>query len=131
YLHAENKAHHICERCGSFICEICLTEIETKKLCPRCFDRLENDGALQTTKTSYFNWGRLILSLSLLSFFCYGFFTAPFIIGLAVYALFQIKKDPEKRGKASVITGIIFSILSMIFWISIFFIPLIIRMAKH
>ncbi|MBN1522130.1 MAG: hypothetical protein JW928_06315, partial [Candidatus Aureabacteria bacterium] len=29
YLHAENKAHHICERCGSFICEICLTEIET------------------------------------------------------------------------------------------------------
>ncbi|MCK5591447.1 MAG: hypothetical protein KAI72_05780, partial [Candidatus Pacebacteria bacterium] len=58
YMHPENRADHVCERCGSFICPVCLVEIEKKNLCPKCFDRMEDEGTLKTTKTIFFDWGR-------------------------------------------------------------------------
>ncbi len=129
YLHAENKADHICERCGSFICSVCLTQIEKKNLCPKCFEKLDSEGTLLTTQTSFFNWGRMILGLSLFSFLCYGFITAPFIFVGGFYALFQIKNDPLHRGKASVIAGMILAGISFLVWCSLFFIPMIMAMS--
>ena len=51
--HARNAAVATCDRCGSFICELCRVEVDGKGFCPGCFERLSSEGALESIVTRF------------------------------------------------------------------------------
>jgi hypothetical protein len=51
--HARNVAAESCSRCGMFICQLCTIEADGAILCPACYDRLTNEGALLSTRTRF------------------------------------------------------------------------------
>jgi len=57
--HARNAAVAACDRCGLLICSLCQLEVESGKLCPSCFERLSQDGAADTTRTRFRDYGSL------------------------------------------------------------------------
>jgi len=57
--HARNAAVAACDRCGLLICSLCQLDMESGKLCPSCFERLSQDGATDTTRTRWRDYGSL------------------------------------------------------------------------
>jgi hypothetical protein len=45
--HSGNAAAATCTRCGSFLCELCATPLETATYCTACFERLNAEGRLE------------------------------------------------------------------------------------
>ena len=43
-FHAGNQAASACTRCGSFLCELCVTPVQGKVYCTACFGRLKDAG---------------------------------------------------------------------------------------
>jgi hypothetical protein len=44
--HSRNAAADTCARCGDFICKLCETEVEARRYCTPCFERLYDAGQL-------------------------------------------------------------------------------------
>lgn len=66
--HARNVAEASCQRCGSFMCALCRIDSDGQSLCPGCFERLSDEGALASSRTVYRDYGRLSTHIVLLSF---------------------------------------------------------------
>ena len=64
--HPGNVALGPCSRCGVFTCALCRIETDGRVLCPPCFERLADEGALPSLVASYRDFGRLQSSLLVL-----------------------------------------------------------------
>lgn len=76
-VHKRNAAVGNCSRCGIFLCAVCKVEADRKVLCPPCFDRLSEEGGLDSVRARYRDYAGMALFLAAL-----GVFVWP--LGLAV-----------------------------------------------
>lgn len=66
--HPSNASLANCGRCGVFLCALCRIEVDRRSLCPACFERLDEQGALPGLVTTHRDYGRVQSSLVLLGF---------------------------------------------------------------
>lgn len=64
--HAGNLAATHCARCGIFMCALCRIEADGQTLCPACFERLSDEGALRSAIATYRDYGRMSAMLAAL-----------------------------------------------------------------
>jgi hypothetical protein len=131
--HAENRAEHLCERCGDFLCRLCATPVEGRLYCPRCFDLLYTRGSLQAAQQQ-FQLPGICFGLGLTSFLAsllclcinlaasYPLAIAGVWVGLR--ALREYRARPDLPGRRVTLTGLTFSVLGLLvslgwtgFWI--------------
>jgi uncharacterized Zn finger protein (UPF0148 family) len=102
--HAGNAAATHCGRCGVFMCNLCRIEADGKTLCPACFERLSDEGALPSAIASYRDYGRLSALLALLGLVV--IFVAPVAGPGSIYyglkRLSQLAASKEEGGKGTV-----------------------------
>jgi hypothetical protein len=92
--HPGNAAEGNCQRCGVFICGLCRIDTDGISLCPACFERLSDEGALASSRVAYRDYARLASSLAALGVFLW--FIAPVAgIGVAYYGLKGLKQKRE------------------------------------
>jgi hypothetical protein len=66
--HAGNAAVAGCARCGSFVCDLCVTPASGATYCTACFERLRAEGGLPGLQARYPRPHLLAFLVSLLSF---------------------------------------------------------------
>ncbi len=101
--HRRNTAVANCGRCGVFICALCKVEADRRVFCPACFDRLAAEGALDSVRTKYRDWGGLGLFAALLGlpFFIFGLGIGP----AAVYCGVRAIRERTRRGTGEGLVG--------------------------
>ncbi len=114
--HAKNAAVAGCERCGAFICELCKIEADGKTLCPACFDRLSSEGALESTVTTFKDYGRMAGTLVVAGLLIWIF--APVFGPVAVYyairGLRQKRRMGESDGLVSIYIALVMGVLEAV-----------------
>jgi hypothetical protein len=96
--HPGNAAAGHCERCGILTCGVCQIEADRMRLCPACFERLSDEGALASTRVRFRDHARVAVVLAivgLLLFFA-GVLTGP----LAVFYAVRARQQRQTMGEA-------------------------------
>ena len=98
--HPRNAAVGHCERCGILTCALCQIQADHMLLCPACFERLSDEGALASTRVSFRDHGRLSVTLALLGMvMCFvGIATGPAAIYYGIRAYQQRQAMNEAGG---------------------------------
>ncbi len=115
--HAGNPAGHLCERCGDFMCGLCVTPVEGRLYCPRCFDLLYTRGALQVSQRQFTLPGITLgvgIAAFLTSWICVGI---PFAIGgivAGVSALKQHRQRPELPNRTMTLVGLGLNVAALV-----------------
>ncbi len=108
-VHALNAAVTSCQRCGSFMCELCRIDVDDRTLCPTCFERLSSEGSLQSTRTTFRDYPGLAGVTA--TFGCLmaalGLLFGPLAIYYGVKGLKQKKAMDESDGKTGLWMAII------------------------
>lgn len=108
--HRGNLATESCARCGSFICDLCATPIESKTYCSACFERLNASGSLQSVKQAY--------SRPHIISFAFAFFSGVPLLGIIlivfslIYGIRAVRAREELlQREASVLPWVVFAFL--------------------
>ena len=93
--HPRNAAVTNCGRCGLFICSLCELDLHGEKYCPSCFDRLTQNGGIETAQTRFRDWRTLSFAVALV-----GLIFSEIMIGiplgvLAIYYAIRGFRDPQ------------------------------------
>ena len=122
--HPRNAAVTGCERCGSFICNLCKIGTDGLVLCPGCFERLSVEGALPSTVTSFKNHFGAALTLALFSLAIFNYagpFCGPAVVYYCIKALRQKKELGETDGLVviwlTIILGVLEFFMGVFVWI--------------
>jgi len=95
--HPRNAATTSCNRCGIFVCGLCLIESDGLALCPACYDRLSEEGALASTRMRFRDSsgmaGTYAVAGLVMWFLCLIF--GPLAIYHGVKAIRQRKLNPD------------------------------------
>ncbi len=114
-VHSLNAAVTSCQRCGSFMCELCRIDVDGKTLCPTCFERLSSEGSLETTRTTFRDYpglaGLTATFGCLISFL--GVLFGPLAIYYGVKGLKQKKAMGESDGKTGLWVAIVLGSLEI------------------
>ena len=96
--HSGNAAVAECARCGAFMCGLCRVDVEGKGYCARCFDRLKQDNALGSIRTSYRNYNGMALSWALVSFLFWpaALVGGPLAIFMAIRGMRQSRRMEQE-----------------------------------
>ena len=111
--HPRNAAVTGCQRCGSFMCDLCRIDVDGRTLCPACFERLSAEGSLESTRTTFRDYPGLAgvtVTAGCLIWFLAAFF-GPFAIYYAVKGLKQKKEMGEEEGKAMLWIAIVLAVI--------------------
>jgi hypothetical protein len=128
--HARNAAVTSCQRCGLVICSLCNMDIGGGPLCPSCFDRVREEGTLQSATARYRDYA----SMARVAFFA-GIFISPLAPIFGGLSLFYMRKAlQQRRNEGRTATGVIvFGVLAglellggLVFYGSLL-VPLILR----
>jgi hypothetical protein len=94
--HERNAAVATCGRCGLFICSLCRISADGKILCPPCFDRMTAEGTLESTRTSFRDYGGSARMACIVGFF---FWPLMAVFGAATlfYAIQGLKLKKELK----------------------------------
>jgi len=108
--HPQNAATTFCERCGDFVCALCLTPAEGRRYCPRCFDLLFERGAMGFTQRQ-FQKPKLAFWLGVASapatcFYCAGTPMAVVGLYLGIMAIKEINERPELPDRSVALAAI-------------------------
>ena len=95
--HGRNAAVAACERCGSFICELCKIEADGKILCPPCFERLSAEGELPSAVVAFRDYGLVAQTWAMFGI-VFGFVFGPLALVYGLKGLKQKKRMGESRG---------------------------------
>jgi hypothetical protein len=106
-----------CGRCGSFLCDLCRTEVERKVYCPACFERLHAQGAFATLKNAYPRPHATALLFSFLSWIPFaGLLALPFAVWQLVKAI-RIRAqiaEREERVILHLVVTVLFCLLGLL-----------------
>jgi hypothetical protein len=107
--HAGNAAVASCSRCGVYMCTLCRIEIDGLELCPACFDRLSNEGALVSAQTRIRDYRGMAITLGIVGCFMYvfGFITGPATFYLAWRGFKQRRELGDRGGVLSLIVAVL------------------------
>ncbi len=105
--HTGNLAVTHCARCGIFMCALCRIEAEGQALCPACFERLSDEGALRSAIATYRDYGRLSAMLAAvgLLFIFIGPVAGPASIYYGRKRLLQMRAHGDEGGRFGVYTA--------------------------
>jgi hypothetical protein len=125
--HARNAAVAACDRCGLLICSLCQLEVESGKLCPSCFERLSQEGAADTTRTRFRDFGSLAGMWAFV-----GLLFSALMLGiplglLSLYYAVKALRRPESR---SSLTFVIFALCLALIDIGISF-SMLLTLFRH
>jgi hypothetical protein len=95
--HARNQAEASCTRCGQFMCALCKIDADGQVLCPPCYDRLTNEGAVAGGAMRVKNYAGYALACVIGSYAMFGI-VSPFTGSLGIY--FCVKGLQEKRARS-------------------------------
>lgn len=112
--HRRNAAVASCERCGIFMCGLCRTEADGRTLCAPCFERLAQEGALNSAQTTYRDYLGQSWLASVLSFLvCFsGVLLGPLGIYYAVMALRQMNEWGDVGGRARGVVALAVAVMA-------------------
>ena len=98
--HERNAAAANCERCGNFMCNLCRIDADGMALCPPCFERLSEEGALPSSAKSFKNYAGMAGSLAVLGipFMIFAALIGPLGIFYSVKGLAQKREMGESDG---------------------------------
>ena len=114
--HPRNVAVASCDRCGLLICSLCQLDVAGAKYCPSCFERLAQEGAIETTKNRVRDYGNLAAIWSLAGFLLSFFFLGiPLGIISLYYAYRAIRSRENRASVLSVVLAIIFALIDLVF----------------
>ena len=108
--HSGNAAVTSCERCGSFMCALCRIDLDGRTLCPTCFERLSAEGTLESTRTSFRDYGGLATVAVVAGVFLW-FLSVLFGV-LAIYYGVKGLRQKKQMGERDGVIGV---------WIAMFF----------
>jgi hypothetical protein len=115
--HAGRPALCLCERCGDCACELCITRVEGRWYCPRCFDLLWDRGAFGFCKQGFYlpQLGGMLAWTSWLAWMVPGLnvAVAGMAIATAIQALNQIRDKPELPGRRQAIQALVIAGLNL------------------
>jgi hypothetical protein len=130
-LHDGQPAVALCERCGDFICLLCLTPFEGRSYCVRCFELLWGRGELDPRhrRKKFFADPGMALGAALIT---WGTCFIPFVSAIPAIGAFLIAgiaigkhgKDLTRREWVTAISAIVLALAGLIFavwiWVRIF-----------
>lgn len=105
--HERNAAVTSCQRCGVFICALCDMNIGTGSYCPQCFERVRNEGALQSAARRY----RDYTAMGRLSIFAGIFIWFMMLLTGALAVYYGVKGLKQRREFGRTILGPVLVIL--------------------
>lgn len=112
--HAGNAAVANCSRCGVFMCALCRLDIDGMSLCPACFGRLTNEGALTSACTRLRDWRGISIAFGVVGCFMYvvGLITGPLTLFFAWMA-FRQRRELNERGILSLLLAVLFGLMQI------------------
>ncbi len=112
--HAVNRAEASCDRCGVFMCGLCRVDMDGRRLCPPCFDRLANEGALPSAVIHRRNWCGMSIHLAFFSLMPFiGVLLAPAAIWTAVVGLKRNRATGERLSHRAGQIAIVLAVLGL------------------
>lgn len=114
--HAGNVALTHCSRCGLFMCSLCRIDADGLTLCPACFERLSDEGALRSALATYRDYGRVAVALAVLGLLLplLALVSAPGCVYYGVRRLKQIKAMGEPGGRAGMYVVFVLAALQLL-----------------
>jgi hypothetical protein len=99
--HPKNAAVASCARCGVFMCSLCRIEADRMILCPACFERLSDEGALASSRVAFRDYSRMAGTIAILGLLmCYiGVVSGPITIYCGIRGLRQKAQMDENEGQ--------------------------------
>jgi ribosomal protein L37AE/L43A len=114
--HPRNAAVTNCGRCGIFICALCQLEVDGSTYCPACFERLAQEGSLESAKTSFRDYGSMAVFSALIGAF-FSFLILGIPLGLLAlyyaYRGFRTRKE-SGAGLTSLILGAFLAVIDIL-----------------
>jgi hypothetical protein len=102
--HEKNASVANCERCGCFMCALCKIDADGQTLCPPCFERLSDEGALSSTRKSFRNYSGIASStLAIGLLIC---FIMPICGGVGLHYTVQGLKAKRGEGDTEGLVGL-------------------------
>jgi hypothetical protein len=119
--HEHQPAVAVCDRCGDFICLLCLTPFEGRGYCLRCFELLWGRGEFGGRKHKWRVWENPTTAATL-AIIAWMLVLGPFLallpaisaIAVGVAALRRISLEPERQGQRIAIGSIIAGSLALL-----------------
>ena len=101
--HPGNASVANCGRCGVFLCALCRIEVDSRSLCPACFERFDEQGALPGLVTTFRDHSRVQSSLVLLGFVMpfVALVSGPGAVYYGALALRRLEASGEREGRAA------------------------------
>lgn len=118
--HEGNASVASCGRCGVFMCQLCRIDSDGLVLCPGCFERLADEGALPSARKSYKDYGRLSSHAALLGFFLvwpFGIFIGPFAIWMGIKGLRARTQPGVRISKTRCVVAIVVGLIEVVLWL--------------
>ena len=111
--HARNVSEASCGRCGTFMCQLCRIDSDGMVLCPGCFDRLANEGALPSARRTFRDYGRMSSNLAIVGFFlmAIGLIVGPCVIWAAWRGLRLSRQPGITISRTRCIVSLVFGVL--------------------
>jgi len=111
--HARNLATGSCTRCGAFMCELCKIDCDSHQVCPTCFERLQQEGALPSLRTRIVNYNNIAFTIAVVGvpMIAFGLLIGPIAIVYSIRGIRQNRALSETsyrvRGILAIILGVI------------------------
>jgi hypothetical protein len=96
--HPRNAAVTSCGRCGIFICALCELPVDGAHYCPACFDRLAQEGAIDSARLRFRDYGSLASFVAVVGLFFSVFLGLP----LGVLTFYYVYKGAKARRETGV-----------------------------
>ncbi len=133
FFHSQKKAEKYCAACGRFICALCAVEIDSRNLCPVCFNSNKQAGNLIQLQESNFLFDRIALDIAVIGLllFFFSLVTAPIALFIAIkYWKKTGGGRPLPRSKIRLVLAIVISLLEICGWIGVLIVAFIPKLIK-
>ncbi len=120
YFHTSNRADHICEGCGRFLCPVCSIDYGGRRICPGCISQKHTKTAEGEQSRVLYDQIALGLAAVPLLIWFFTCVTAPVALGMVIYAWKKPSSLVAGNRTRLVIAGLL-SVAQIVGWIILLF----------